>query len=231
MRVMFLNFEFGLAATKGFRQMLYYRRYFSYPKIISRLNDFIEKENIDVIGLVEVNFPRQADNFKKITGFNCVGEPIHKNMFINQGNLFLSRYPIVDSEVIKLPHQGQKRGVLRAKIKTSSSPIQFFITHLGLRKKERFEQIKLLNEICSEIGAPFIVMGDFNCSDWRKELEPLLGNPRLKHIDLEPTYPSWKPRKCFDHVFISKDLTAKAKVYGEEKFSDHLAIVSEIDYV
>lgn len=229
MRILFLNFEFGMAVTKGYWQQICYWRYWNYPKVVQKIDNFIKAQNIDVVGLVEVSFPAQAEAFKKITGMEEAGEAIYHNPFIHQGNLLLSRYPIKNYSLVMLPYHGQPRAAVKAEIETPSGAITFLITHLSLGKRTRNEQIKFLNNLCSEIKTPFILMGDFNCLNWQEELKPLVINPLLKHVNLGPTYPSWKPKRHFDHIFLSKNLAVKnAEVHNKEKFSDHLGLITEI---
>lgn len=229
MRILFLNFEFGMAVTKGYWQQIFYWQYLNYPKVVQKIDNLIKTQNIDIVGLVEVNFPVQAETFRKVTAMASAGEAIHHNVFINQGNLLLSRYPIKDSEIITLPYHGQRRAIVKAEIQSPSGIITFLVTHLSLGKRPRSEQIRFLNNLCSKIKPPFVLMGDFNCPNWQEELKPLMTNPLLKHLNFGPTHPSWKPRRYFDHVFLSKNLALKnAEIYNKEKFSDHLAVLVEV---
>lgn len=227
MKILFLNFQFGLMGIKGSWQSLAYWRYLNYPRAVRKVIEFIRNEDIDVAGLTEVNFPKQPELFKKETGMEAAGEKI----YWKQGNLLLSWHKIRRSSVIPLPKAGwgQPRALVRADVETSNGLITFLLTHLSLGPLSQKKQITFLNDFCLNLENPFVLMGDFNYRDWRKGLAPLLNNPKMRHVELGPTFPSWKPRRYFDHFFVSKDLKVKeVKIYSREKFSDHLALVAEV---
>lgn len=178
MRILFLNFEFGMSATKGLWQMPLFWRYLDYRNVIKKVGDFIKEHGVDVAGFVEVNFPKQPEVFKEVTGMNAFGETVYQNRlirFIRQGNLLLSRYPIREFSMVPLPGAGQPRAVVKADLETSHGAVTVLLTHLGLGKRSRRLQINALNSLCAGIKNPFVLMGDFNSFDL-DELQPLLSN-------------------------------------------------------
>lgn len=232
MKISFLNFEFGMMAIRGYWQTLGYWRYPGYPKAIKKVSDFIKAQNIDVAGFAEINFPNQARIFERETGMHVAGQEIYKNpliRMIRQGNLLLSRYPIENWSMVPLPGNGQPRAVVRADLETPSGTVTFLVTHLSLGGRSREVQIEALSDICLKIKNPLVLMGDLNVLDWEEELKSLLDDDKFQHLNLSPTYPSWNPRRAFDHIFLSRDFNVKAAVsWHKDLFSDHLALVAEI---
>jgi endonuclease/exonuclease/phosphatase family metal-dependent hydrolase len=232
MKISFLNFEFGMAATRGYWQTLGYWRYLGYPKAIKKVSDFIKAQNIDVAGFAEINFPSQAEIFERETGMHAAGKEIYQNpliRMIRQGNLLLSRYPMENWSMVPLPGDGQPRSVVRADLNTPSGKVTFLTAHLSLSERSRKIQIDFLSNLCLGINNPFVLMGDFNIRDWKEELKPLLQDDDFQHADVGPTYPSWNPKREFDHIFLSRDFKLKtAESRREDLFSDHLALVAEI---
>jgi endonuclease/exonuclease/phosphatase family metal-dependent hydrolase len=231
MRIAFLNFGFGMAVTKGAWQMIWYPRYRKYPAVISRIAKFIQEERIEVIGLTEVNFPGERDALRTATGMNIAGDIVYRNRlvpFMRQGNVLLTRYPIRSSATFPLPGEGQPRAVVTADVETPSGIITFLVTHLGLGERSRRLQIAALADICRNLPNPFILMGDLNVMN-TEELAPLAASRLMRHLESGPTYPSWKPKREFDHILISPNIeSGNVFVYNKERFSDHLALVVDL---
>ncbi len=233
MRILFLNFEFGMRATKGYWQMPMFWRYFGYPNAVKQVAEFMKAEDITLAGFTEINFPKQAELFEKATEMNSAGRIIYQSRFtpfIRQGNLLLSYYPINEYSLIPLPGKGQPRAVVKASVETPKGTINVLLTHLGLGKSARRAQIDVLNSLCLTMETPLVIMGDFNSFDWENELRPLLENKKIQHADVGSTHPSWNPTHHIDHMFFSRDFRInEAEAYLKEKFSDHAALIADIN--
>lgn len=136
----------------------------------------------DIVGLQEVDTRRTAGRgldqgafLAEELGFHIVAGPNiveHRGCF---GNALLSRWPIVDSQLIDLTALGREpRGAIAGDIRlpagetasdASCSALRVVVTHLGLSGRERRYQAALLKPHIEASGAcrrRLILMGDFN---------------------------------------------------------------------
>jgi endonuclease/exonuclease/phosphatase family metal-dependent hydrolase len=104
-----------------------------------------------------------------------------------------------------------------------------------LRKRTRREQILLMAEELGERTNPLIVLGDMNCWwDRRNDALALLVDA-LGVRACEPearrhaTFPSRRPRWRLDWVLISPELEFASHVVVEDRVSDHLGVVAEVE--
>ena len=107
-----------------------------------------------------------------------------------------------------------KEGIeeLKEKIFRSFNKIRIFTKEPGKEKSER----------------PFILAGDFNTSD-KSEIESFaksLGNG--VQYQSHDTYPTWRPNKPLDYIFLSKDFELVRSYTSKEKLSDHLPLIYEV---
>ncbi len=102
------------------------------------------------------------------------------------GNGLLTRWPVVEQEVLPLPHEvdGQRRSVLFARLATPTGELPVFVTHLHWRLHHgclRLEQVQRLVELVFErapVGGaalPPVLLGDFNAEPDSDELRYLRG--------------------------------------------------------
>jgi endonuclease/exonuclease/phosphatase family metal-dependent hydrolase len=98
------------------------------------------------------------------------------------GLAFLSRFPLVDVQVMRLPDEADAdvliptaRAALRATIETTSGPVQMINVHLdvGLNVPERVLQLR---PAVIDIPTRVAVLGDFNTNDyvWVADTVPIL---------------------------------------------------------
>jgi endonuclease/exonuclease/phosphatase family metal-dependent hydrolase len=69
-------------------------------------------------------------------------------------------------------------------------------------------------------------MGDFNTEN-SEELDILM-QAGLTPVHNNNTFPSWKPKKSIDHIFVSKEFEVVNKYVCPLQISDHLGIVAEL---
>ncbi|OGJ12868.1 hypothetical protein A3K62_01085 [Candidatus Pacearchaeota archaeon RBG_16_35_8] len=234
MKIMFLNAQFGLNSTKGYWEELFYWRIFSKEKHLLKILEFIKKEGADIVGLSEIFFPKQYSLLKNDKKWKVYGKGASQHLFsgfMKAGNVLMSKYPIKRSEIIFLPTPfiDAQRVVLKTDIQTPKGTFTFLLTHLSIISQIRKKQFEVLDKICSKIKNPLILMGDFNTSNWKREFKKFIRNPKLKRLNFGPTFPSWKPNKYFDHIFVSKQIKIRtSRIYKDQRFSDHLALIIEI---
>lgn len=213
---------------------------------VKRIIDFdliaeaIEKTNPDIVSLNEVfgeGSPLPYDNQPKILAeklnmFYFFGQAISITKG-NYGNAILSKYPIEDPQVIKIPDPLVKdedvyyetRCIIKAKI----NGLTILSTHIGLAKSEARNAVNTLLEVIKDIKGPYVIMGDFNMQPNNEILKPLfaLTNDTLENI-FTPTFPSINPKIRIDYILTSKDITIEEANVVNIIASDHLPVRAKI---
>ena len=202
----------------------------------------IDKFNSDVVGLNEVHgegpcdeYDEQAEILGKKIGcgyyFSKATELDGNNPF---GNAVLSRLPIKSCTTIPIPDPDPKTGdgyyETRALLKmtTNTNPeLTFLITHFGLNEDEQFNAVKTVLDNIPEKNC--ILMGDFNVKPCNKILDPIREQMIDAAKDTEPfTFPSDKPNRKIDYIFVSNDISVKSFYTEDVVLSDHLAVSAEL---
>lgn len=153
------------------------------------------------------------------------------------GNGFLSKYPIVSAETVMIPDPEVKRVdgryyetrcILAAEL---SCGITVLVTHFGLNPEEQENAVRtvlenLKNERC-------ILMGDFNVRPDNAVLAPI----RERLVDAATlfegerlSFPSDKPNRKIDYIFVTPDLTLLSADIPAVVASDHRPHLAEISY-
>lgn len=193
--------------------------------------------NYDVVGLQEVDsgsirsgFLDQTEYLANRANFPWWYRQVNRNMgkIAQHSNGVLSQvYPErVDEH--KLPGL-RGRGAVLIEYKTNSDPLIVCVMHLALGKRARARQMAYMSDLVSE--HPFlVVMGDFNCGLDSPELNHLVDKTHLSLPAKEvKTFPSWKPRRKYDHILVSDKLKfSEPRVLGPTH-SDHLPVSIKIE--
>lgn len=142
------------------------------------------------------------------------------------GQAILSKYPILESKVHRLPGDGEPRIALEVVVEpVKGQKISFVSVHLDFRSEEKRQpQIKFLLEALKDVKHPVILLGDFNAtpkSDSMKLFKdgwynvPKIGNPLTMPADI--------PKGEIDY-FLMRGWQTKGvncKVIEEKNVSDH----------
>jgi endonuclease/exonuclease/phosphatase family metal-dependent hydrolase len=138
----------------------------------------------DVVGLQEASITRGRGNIaarlasalglhwthasatRRVSGLGWIDGLIVWGMNFEEGPAILSRFPIVDTDVVELPRCRRfydPRVLLRATVRTPRGPLDVFSTHTGHDPCQ-------VRRIAETVGArrgdlPALVMGDFNAAD------------------------------------------------------------------
>lgn len=205
----------------------------------------IQEINPDVIGMNEVHgegdleeYTEQAEILGKKTGYNYYFAQATvldgENPF---GNAMLSRLPVKECVTIPIPDpdpQGydgyyETRCVL--KMVTATDPeITFLITHFGLNPDEQENAVKVVLENITDKRC--VLMGDLNVKPDASILAPVC--ERLKDAagngSMTPfTFPSDKPNRKIDYIFVSKDIKINWFKAENIVLSDHKPVSAEIE--
>ena len=213
-----------------------------YDKVV----DLIKQTDADIIGLNEIygkGFDKdinmgQAEYLANKLGYYYYFGMATRLWFKPYGNAIISKYPIKEVKIIKIPmplfRRGtqyyEKRNILLAKILVNNKEVNVVVTHLGLNFDEQENGINTLLKYVPHERC--ILMGDFNMN---------YDNPLFREIDnvLDDTadlingniftWPSDNPWVKCDYIFVSKDYKAiKANILNEI-VSDHLPYYCEIN--
>jgi endonuclease/exonuclease/phosphatase family metal-dependent hydrolase len=154
------------------------------------------------------------------------------------GNAVLSRYPIVAAEVVRLPRDGAplRRSALRVELDLGTGRrLHVVVTHLHHREgpdgiRARLAQLRPL--LARVAGQPAtVLMGDFNAEPG----SPEIGLVRAAGLGDaftaggggpadELTWPSDRPDRRIDYLWLSRDLAADGFAAAPGTASDHRGI-------
>ena len=239
-----------------------------------RLDDIgklLRELDADVVVLNEVDFSsiwsgheNQADTIATAAGYRYRAEEVNIDASLpfaslRFGNAVLSRYPIVEAEVINLTGfagwetvlGGKKRAVLCVIEREDGSRFRVVGAHLEPRGEEAF-RVRSVKEVVLALKYPYIptiIAGDLNAT--------LPGLPGARVTDtgvtsvstlmtvssfsaapgdnesysFEPTFPSWVPDRTIDWILVGSLLQIDRLEVKQSDLSDHLPIVAHVKWM
>lgn len=222
---------------------------------LERIAAVIRQADADVVALQEVDQgcgrsdrKLQVQELEKLTGyFGVFGKAIDFDGG-EYGQAVLSRWPIKQSTVHRLPNEQQPNGsmreqriVLEAIVPSEAGTIRFLGTHLDHSKEDlREQQATAVDRLLGAVSfadtksIATVLAGDFNdvpksrtlgCFEKRWQVEPRIENRNLA------TYPSESPRTRIDYVAVDQAgrlVLDSLKVVSEPLASDHRPVVGEL---
>lgn len=200
---------------------------------LRRIAEVLRQVDADVIGVQEV-FEAQAQHLARDLGMQLVtGVTVHRSDGA-YGNAILTRLPLQGVATFDLSVRTREaRGGIRVDLRFHEQTLHIFNVHLGLRRRERAEQVKWLVErhiLWEERTGPRIVLGDLN--EWfpgrvgqalRREFTSL--RRRLTHPALLPLWPL--DRIFWDHAVRGESLRVHQTRLSRVA-SDHLPLVAKL---
>jgi len=148
--------------------------------------------------------------------------------FAHVANGVLSRLAATDVDEHRLPGTIPGRGALHVTYGAGESALSVIVVHLALGKRARLNQVAHINELIADLEH-VVVMGDMNTRASSPELKLLQSQGGLRNpIAQWPTYPSWRPYRNIDHIFISDDLQVESARVLNCTLSDHRPVALEI---
>ena len=156
------------------------------------------------------------------------------------GIALLSRYPVTDWEVVRLPGapvrvpyrwpanrvptlvRDEQRVAIVARVDAPTGPLTVVATHLSFLPVWNGAQLRrLLRELPRDSG-PRVLLGDLNMGPSRAHR--LTG---MEPLAVGATFPSWSPSRQIDHVLASVGLPVGTGRPVTLSVSDHCALVSD----
>jgi endonuclease/exonuclease/phosphatase family metal-dependent hydrolase len=182
--------------------------------------------------------PDQADELGKRLSMEPRYVPCLDRKNTRYGLATLSRLPILDTQVVPLPHRGrfwcavgsEPRRALVTQLGFCGAAIQVVNTHLSTIRGEQPSQVMALGEV---LGAPELLLaGDFNCTPRSKTYRRLC-DPLSAAVPRARTWPALMPVFHFDHIFFRGRLDVThsgAWLGGPARIaSDHLPVVAAFE--
>lgn len=200
----------------------------------------------DIVGLNEMrgkgeqpDYTAQVDILSEKTGFyGYFAKAIDVGGANPYGNGILSRYPILKAETIPVPDPEEPmpdgkwyetRCLLKAVIDAPDGPVTVCVIHFGLNPDEQENAVKTVLSAVEEERC--VLMGDFNVLPDDPVLIPI----RERMFDTaecfaEPkfSFPSDKPDRKIDYLFVSKDMKTLAADIPAIVASDHRPYTAEV---
>jgi len=203
------------------------------PKIenLRNIADYIRP--YDVVCLQEVDlggfrngFVDQAKFLKRRAEYPYMATQVNRRLgrLSLHGNIILSRRAIVHIESHPLPGSTTGRGLLIAQI-GHGKLLTIANTHFSLGVRDQKRQFEFVRKTLSPYQ-DVILSGDFNCTPDSAVLQEFDEGCDLDMVteDHHHAFPSWKPNKAIDHIFVSKALMPEKCEVHQIRYSDHLPL-------
>ena len=155
------------------------------------------------------------------------------------GNAFLSRYPILEDEVVHIPdpprelcdHYVEHRSVLRAVVAAPFGPLTVLCSHFGLCKAEREAAVATVLPLVEAARGPVVLMGDFNAQPdedciarLREKLTDCFDGAMIPH-----TFPANSPEIKIDYIMGAGGVRFAFPRAVPSLNSDHLPLLSRLE--
>ncbi|MGI6537298.1 MAG: endonuclease/exonuclease/phosphatase family protein [Caldicoprobacterales bacterium] len=209
----------------------------------------IKSQNPDIVVMNEVrnegNHPTYKDQTKIIaekTGFNYYkfGEAIRFEPGLPYGNAILSKYPITEFEIIKIPDPEVKdediyyetRCVIKAVVNIQGKKITVFGSHFGLAQSEQRNAVETVIKLLGQCDMPHVLMGDFNMDPDDEKLKPIYDRltDTAKYFDKPKlSFPSNNPEHKIDYIFVSDEFKVIFADIPDIVVSDHRMVVCDVE--
>lgn len=192
--------------------------------------DIVALQEVDA-GSLRSQFVNQVEFLAHQGGFPHYYQQQNRRVagFAAHSNGLLSKFASCHAIHHKLPGKIPGRGALQVTFDTGEAQILVLSVHLSLSHKARCLQLQYIAELLKE-EPYFIIMGDMNCPTLQVSKEfKKLGLKVQRETHLTPTFPRWKPKHCFDQIWVSDSLNIIKTEVLNLGVSDHLPISMEIE--
>lgn len=226
--------------TRRYRDYLLqaHRQLIHTPSKAAALHDVAQEiAPYDVVGLQEVDlggrraaYRSQLETIALASGHAHVAVQHNRTVpgVSRHGNAILSRWPLIEVRDLKLPGRLAGRGCLIVDVE-GPTPLRVACLHLSLGRADQALQLAAVADALQ--GAPaWVAMGDFNCAARSGPLATFcdLTGGRLPSVS-PMTYPSWRPRRDYDHIVAGGEITLTHYRAEPARVSDHLPVAARVE--
>lgn len=204
-------------------------RTLNLQRIAGLLADF------DLVALQEVDggslrsgFVNQVERLAQLGDFPFWYQQLNRNYgrFAQHSNGLLSRIQPSLLEDHPLPGPAG-RGAIMLRLGEGEHALAVVMMHLALGGRTRTRQLAYIRELIGSYRH-IVLMGDMNTHVADLLLYSPLRDLGLMAPQLAPTFPSWRPQRCLDHILLSSELILERVSLLSQSISDHLPVAVEI---
>ena len=191
--------------------------------------DLLALQEVDV-GVPRSDRADQAGVVAAALGFEVVfGKATRVGGIGKYGNALLTRCPIRDVEVVRLPRTARRnepRSAILARVDVGGIALSVCATHLSIHRPEVHRQLESAMTWLTSRPGPHVLIGDLNLGP--DEVSPVVERHGLVLAPSDqPTFPRNAPRARIDHVAIDGFDVGRVEAVATES-SDHCALVVEV---
>ena len=242
MRLLVYNIRYATGTGPAFHLPLPGAGYLrSSRRVLDGITDFVQAENADVVGLIEVDtgsirsgMVNQADYIARELGHYTTYQSKYSinslNQFLpvvrKQANAFLAA-PRVTGERFHYFDTGIKRLIIELEL----DEVCIFLVHLSLKFRHRQYQLRFLHDLIKDARKPVIVAGDFNVFWGTHEIYLFMQASGLRSANElnVPSYPARAPRVELDFILVSPGIEVRNFRVPDVRFSDHRPVVCDFE--
>jgi endonuclease/exonuclease/phosphatase family metal-dependent hydrolase len=210
---------------------------------IKRIANVLAELDADIIALQEIfsvcdQQPGQVEMLASVLGLHASFGRTRNHRGRPYGNAILTRWPIIACREMDISRVNrERRGCIRADLKTPRGTLHVFNIHMGTSYFERRHQVRRLlssKQIDEDLSGPRVLVGDFN--EWVKGLTTRLLSDKFESLNLElhvrkrRSYPGLLPLLHLDHIYFERPLHVEKAELIRTKLSkiasDHLPLVA-----
>lgn len=204
-----------------------------------RIADMLKENGADIVGLQEVRRLKEPGE-EKTDSLTCIakraGYPYYAfcrtlgNDEYDYGIAVMSRYPIIDSDAVKLDLYGteEARRLQFVRVWTGEAAVTVFNTHLSQKTmyKKSVNLASFVYETRSFGFRNYIVTGDFNCSPVRIHVY----DPGIRYANVTgSTYGNGQQAKMIDNVLYTAGFRCpEVSIVDMPRLSDHKMVVAQL---
>jgi endonuclease/exonuclease/phosphatase family metal-dependent hydrolase len=177
-------------------------------------------------GRVRTRFAHQAEVLGEALGGTVVWAKAKHWLWASQGNALVVRGEVLESEVVVLPGEGERRVAVVASLGVAGRRYSVATTHLSLDPAVARRQLRVALGALSERPKPWVLAGD--CNLLPAQVERLADVAGFDLVDGPFTVNArTRPTRRLDHVLLD-GTSATASGVAKLPCSDHLAVWADV---